>query len=239
MSFDPKAKEHKKQLYKVLRALADLDPSETVETLFDKGVGKTVARGIDYMNNVRKGDYSSTFAALIYRWLLEQHFPIAHQFAADIFPQTIAMRWRAILDERANKGQFTIAAVRHGMGLVQRASRIAGADVVLKLGQFFCLQLTSERTGYAVALQGLSNDWHAIEIGQDGGYVCQIKPGKNLVPRLDDGLIDPLSEDGAAGFYDFVLVHADSETIPVTIDDLVTWVNAHQCDIHQVTATFR
>ena len=239
MTFSPKNKEHKKQLYRVLRALADLESSETAETLFDKGVGRPVARGIDYMNNVRKGEYSSTFAALIYRWLLKNHFPIAHEFAPNIFPETVPMRWRAILDERAIIGQFKIAIIKHGMGVVQRASAGTGADVSLKLGQYFCLQLATDRKGYAVALQGINNDWHAIEIGQDGGYVAQIEPGENLMPRLANGLLDPLSENGAAGLYDFILFHAASQSIPVTIDDLVTWANASECDIHHVKADIR
>ncbi len=236
MTFNPKSKEHKKQLYKVLRALADLDPTKTAETLFDEGVGKPVARGIDYMNNVRKGEYNATFATLIYRWLLKNHYPVAHQFAPDIFPKTIEMRWRAILDERAINGQLKIATVRHGVGIVQRASAIAGADIALKLGQLFCLHLTTDQTGYAVALQGLNNDWHAIEIGQGGGYVCQIEPGENLIPWTPAGQLDPLAENEAAGMYEFILMQASAPEIPVAIDRLVTWVHSNECDIYIVSA---
>lgn len=206
MTFDPKNKSDKRQLYNVLRALSDLDPDKTPELLFDEGVGKPVARGIDYMNNVRKGEFSSTFAALIHRWLLKNHFSVAHQFAPDIFPETAEMRWRAILDERAIKGHLKIAPVKHGMGIVQRASAIASADLTLKLGQFFCLDLTSNRPGYVVAIQGLSDNWQAIRIGEDRGFVAQVDEGENLIPRTPAGQLDPLAENEASGVYEFALV---------------------------------
>lgn len=237
MPFDPKNRSHKKQLYKVLRTLSDLDPTTTPEMLFDAGVGRPVARGIDYMSNVRKGDYNSTFAALIHRWLLDNHFPAAHRFAPDIFPETPAMRWRAIFDERAMTGRLRIVPVRNGIGIVQRASALASADTAIKLGQQFCFELASDQSGYGVLLQGLADQWQAIGIGQDGGYVCQIEQGETLMPRLADGRLDPLVENDTAGLHEFVLIVGSTPDIPFTIDHLISWVHAHDCEIHRLRVT--
>lgn len=237
MSFDAKNRSHKKQLYKVLRSLSDLDPASTPEMLFDEGVGKPVARGIDYMNNVRKGDYSSTFAGLIHRWLLDNHFAVAHRFAPDIFPETPAMRWRAILDQHAITGRFRVVPVKHSMGVVQRASALAAAEATIKLGQFFCFELASDEPCYAVLLQGLADSWQTIGIGQDGGCVCRIDQGETLIPLLTDGRLDPLVENDAAGLHEFVLVVASTPDIPFAVDHLIPWVQAHDCDVHRVRVT--
>lgn len=238
MVFNPKDKEHKKQLYKVLRALADLNSAETVETLFDKGVGQPVARGIDYMNNVRKGDFNSTYAALIHSWLLTNHFPTAHKFAPKIFPETPEMRWRGILDHRARAGQLKILPVETEKGIVQRGSVVDSADVVLKLGQNFRLELTSEHCGFAIALQGLRNQWHEFPLVGEDVYAAQVKPGQNLFPLTSRGAPDTLVEHHDLGFHEFVAIESVEQDIPLSIDRLVTWVNTTASMIHRVSVRF-
>ena len=101
MSFDPKSKADKAQLYPVLRALSDLDPRKTPELLMDDALGTPVARGHDYVRNMRRGEIAATYATLIHQWLLEHHFALAHRLAPEIFPETAEQRWQAILDQRA------------------------------------------------------------------------------------------------------------------------------------------
>ncbi len=208
MTFDPKNTDHKKQLYTVLRAMADLDPNESVDTLFDKGVGTPVARGIDYMHNVRKGQFSSTFATLIHQWLEQHHFATAHRFAPDIFPQTPSRRWRDILHEQAIEGQLTIQMVPNRIGIVQRESQLEAAGTTIALGQRFCVQIDSEADRYAILLQGYGDDWQVIEIGPDMTPAAPIRSGINRLPLRPDRQIDPLAERSQSGVHDFVMVMA-------------------------------
>ena len=238
MTFDPKNREHKKQLYSALTEAAKLSGryfDDFLQIPFKDPWN--LAPG--YRRNLQRGEYSSIRAKVLYDFILKHHFQTGHEKAPGIIRETVGMRWRAILAERATKGQLKVTAIKHRIGVAQRASKIATADVSIKLGQYFCLGMTAKQPGYAVVLQGLNNNWHAIEIGQDGGYVCQIGAGENLMPRLDNGLLDPLSENEAAGLYDFVLVFSASQSPPVTIDDLIKWVNAYECDIHRVRVDFK
>lgn len=235
MVFNPKDKEHKKQLYKVLRALADLDPTETVETLFDKGVDQPVARGIDYMNNVRKGDFNSTYAALIHSWLCANHFPIAHKFAPKIFPETLEMRWRSILDQRGKACGIRIVRGENELGIVERhrLRKVEDLPTRLSLSEPFFFQLEAPFDGIAVALQGHQGAWYLIPLGPNEELLVKVEKGLNNLPLGDDGNAEPLSENNDTGKHQFAIVTFDGPQIEEieNLSDLVTRVEGADAEV--------
>ncbi|WJY21576.1 hypothetical protein QTA57_17915 [Fontisubflavum oceani] len=178
MSFDPKNKEHKAKLYPVLKALADLDPRKTPELIIDDAVGYPIARGTDYARNMRRGEINATFAKLTYDWLEMHHFDLAHRISPEIFPETVEQRWQRVLDERAVEGRLKLVLVPRTMGIVERESELRPVATTIRLGQRFCFELDCETEGYAIAIQGVRGQWHAITLGSKGDFGQAVKPGK-------------------------------------------------------------
>lgn len=234
MSFDPKKKADKAQLYPVLKALADLDPRKTPELVMDEAVGYAVARGQDYVRNMRRGEIATAYAALIHQWLTEHHFDLAHRLSPDIFPETPEQRWQAVLEERARSDHFRLVVVPKTMGIVERESQLKPADITLRLGERFCFELDSETEGHAVALQSVRGQWHNIPLGPEGGASAGVQAGQNLLPITPDGQLDPLAENHDEGLHEFVLITAPTADIPADIKSLVTWVFDHPCNLHRV-----
>ena len=238
MSFDPKNKADKAKLYPVMKALADLDPRKTPELLMDDAVGYPVARGQDYVRNMRRGEIAATYAALIHQWLLEYHFDLAHRLAPEIFPETPEHRWQAILDERAISGRLRLVLVPLTMGIVERESQLKPADTTIRLGERFCFELDSETEGYAIAFQAVRGQWHNIPLGANGETNARIRSGQNRLPKRSDGQIDPLTENHDEGMHEFVLITAPIDDIPTSIQSLNTWVGDRSNTLHRIMAQF-
>ena len=177
MTFDPKNKADKAQLYPVLKALADLDPRKTPELIMDDAVGYPIARGTDDTRNMRRGEINATFAKLTYAWLERHHFDLAHRISPEIFPQTVEQRWQATLDAGARTTGLRIVPAKTAFGIVQRGEDIANAETSLKLGQSFLLELTNPADGHATALQRSRNQWNPIvrdiQSGDHGRHVVK------------------------------------------------------------------
>ncbi|WP_416370038.1 hypothetical protein [Tritonibacter mobilis] len=238
MSFDPKSKADKAQLYPILRALSDLDPRKTPELLMDDAIGSPVARGHDYVRNMRRGEIAATYATLIHQWLLEHHFDLAHRLAPEIFPETPEQRWQAIVDERARSDRLQLVLVPLTMGIVERESQLRPVDTTIRLGERFCFELDSEAEGYVMALQGVRGQWHNIPIGPNGEVSAPIQSGQNRLPQKSDGKLDPLIEQYDEGAHTFVLIFSEAPDIPLNIAQLGAWVKASDCIVHSATVTF-
>jgi len=238
MAFDPTNRHHKKQLYPVLRALADINPKTTPELLIDEACGKPLARGKDYMNNVRKGDFAKSIAQLVHIWLRDNHFEIAHKTSPDIFDETPDMRWQKIVDERAIEGRLKIVPVKTEMGIARRARDVQSAKTTLKLGKEFCLELDSDEDGYVILLQCVRNKWHLIPLIDGKDNVLPISEGKSVLPQTSDVAPDPLVEIDDLGVHTFAIVASKQPTIPFATERLVGWVNGHVCQIHCTAVRF-
>lgn len=237
MSFDPKNKAHKAQLYRALVSAAEL-ANARFDDFLQIPFNPPWALAPNYRRNLQRGDYSAIRARALYEFLRDHHFTTAHREVPDIFPYTPAMRWREIVDQRASTDTLKLVRVTSGFGVVERQSRLVAADTTHKLGQTFCLELTSDVGGYAIALQGQRDAWHVIGIGPKCDAVTSIEIGANLLPRNEEGHPDPLSENRDAGLHDFVLITAEMPDIPTTIDRLVTWVNDTKCQLHRTSIRF-
>ncbi|MCE8006834.1 hypothetical protein [Aestuariivita sp.] len=234
MHFDPKNKEHKARLYRAVVAAAELT-NERFDDFLQTPFNPPWALAPNYRRNLQRGDYSAIRAQMLYEFLQDHHFAAAHREAPDIFSHSPALRWREILDQRASTNTFKLVLVKRAFGVVERQSRLSAADTTIKLGQEFCLELISDMEGYALALQGQRDTWHVIEIGPNGELVVPIQAGKVLLPYAQDRRPDPLSENRDVGLHDFVIVTSAVETIPVTVDWLITWVNDVPCQLHRAS----
>lgn len=193
MTFDLKNQEHKAQLYRAIVEAAELAnvPFDTfLQTPFDP----PWALAADYRRNLSSGTYLTARARVLYDFMLNQHFDVAHRTAPDIFPETPERRWRAIVEEQAITGQLKIAPMKVDLGIVQRADAINAAEGTIKLSQHFCFELISNHDGYAIALQGLRNSWHPIELGPNREHCIAITTGSNLFPIDANGQPHTISE---------------------------------------------
>lgn len=238
MSFDPKNKTDKAKLYPILKALADLDPRKTPELIMDDAVGHPVARGQDYVRNMRRGEIAATYAALIHQWLLEHHFDLAHRLAPEIFPETPEQRWQAIVNERAISGRFRLVLVPLTMGIVERESQLKPADTTIRLGERFCFELDSEIEGHAIAFQAVRGQWHNVPLGSNSEVSALIQSGQNRLPQKLDGKIDPLAENHDEGMHEFVLITATTGDIPTSIQSLNAWIAGNASTLHRLTVQF-
>ncbi len=238
MSFDPKNKTDKAKLYPVLKALADLDSRKTPELIMDDAVGYPVARGQDYVRNMRRGEIAATYATLIHQWLLEHHFDLAHRLAPEIFPETPEQRWQAIVNERAISDRFRLVLVPLTMGIVERESQLKPVDTTIRLGERFCFELESQTEGHAVLFQAVRGQWHTIALGPDGDVGTPIRSGQNHLPKMVDGRIDPLSENHDEGLHEFVMITAPTDDIPTNPQSLNTWIADRPNTLHRITVQF-
>lgn len=235
MSFDPKNKTHKASLYRALVAAAELT-NERFDEFLQTPFNPPWSLAENYRRNLQRGDYSAIRAKALYDFLLNHHFDVAHLEAPDIFLHTPAMRWRKMLDDRVALGTLKIVPMASRFGLVQRDSQSASVDITLKLGQRFCLELSSETDGYAIILQGLGDLWYPVTLDDNGTYETTLEAGITILPQYPDGAPDPLYEETHEGPHSFVVVTATTSGIPLTIDQLITWVCDHDAQLHRAIA---
>lgn len=239
MAFDPSTKADKAQLYQALKAIAKLSYDDTVDLVIDRAIGHAIPHGDNWQRNYRRGEYDATIAQIVHRWVEKHYFTVAHEVAADIFPNTPARQWRKILDKRTDDSRLNLVLVQSSLGVVQRESQFEAVKQVIKLGQRFCLELDSDIDGYAVALQGRGDQWNVIPLGLDGKQaVGAIKFGINRLPQLPNGQLDPIWEDSDEGITDFVVISAKADKIPLEIERQIKWVFDYDCAIYRSTIRF-
>lgn len=237
MTFDPKNKQHKAQLYNALVAAAELANApfdQFMQTPFDPPWNL----GPNYRRNMQRGDYAALRAKVLYDFLLEHHFAAAHLEAPEIFPETPEMHWQAIVNEQAITGKLQIVLPSKDMGIVQRSSAATSADVTIKLGQPFYFELEVDEPGYAIAMQGVRKSWHAIELGDDGEFAVQLSPGTNAFPQSASGQPDPIEESHDLGLQEFVVVVAQGKGLPVSLRGLLKVWPDRDWVVHRIRVRF-
>jgi len=76
MTFDPTSKDDKKQLYKVLKAVARLNYGDTIDLVIDRAIGQPIPHGPTWQRNYRRGEYDSVIAQITHRWVEKHHFTL-------------------------------------------------------------------------------------------------------------------------------------------------------------------
>lgn len=237
MTFDPKNTVHKTKLYRAIVAAAELS-NQRFDDFLQIPFSPPWSLAANYRRNMQRGNYSATRAKVLHDFLRDHHFAVAHKTASDIFPETVEMQWRRVLDEKAIGSKLTIKLVPSGFGVLERRSRLITAEYTLKLGQEFVFELDSEHAGHATILQGIRGQWLPLDVGHDGSTVVPVVLGANIFPCLKDGESDPIRESHDAGMHEFICIVSTIPGIPTEIEQLVTWVGEKECGLHRVSVRF-
>lgn len=215
MAFDPKSISHRKQLYLILKALADQDPHKGPLDVLDEAMGHPLSRGTDYLSNMRKGQYAASIAARLHWWITEHHADSGRTFAADLFPEAQSSTWDAFLERHAIRGKLRLVKFKpSSLGLVERARQTSKPDDTIKLGEKFCFQLECDNDKYVRAYQVYKGEWHPIPLGANRAMEITITAQQQILPVLADGTPDPLVEQHDLGPHQFVVLASQSGDFP-------------------------
>lgn len=227
-----------KDLYKAVRGVADLN-GMTVVLLIDAALNGLSAVGTDYASNFRRGNIAAAKAVLIHRWLEENHFNLAKTFAPHLFQMNPVRAWDRFLETRRVDSGLRIVPMNAEFGIAQRAANVRDVCDVLRFGEEYCLELTSDRSGQAIAFQGYRGEWHPLALGNaDGRWRIPIAAGIQLLPRDHKGQPIPLVEYDDAGSHSFVIVTSPNKDLPLDQTSLASRFEDDALRVFQIDVRF-
>lgn len=203
-----------KDLYLAVSGVADAI-DVTILELIDTAFAGLPAVGTDYASNFRRGNVSAAKAMLMHRWLEENHLELAKTFAPELFQSNPKRAWDRFLDSRSVDGGLRIVQMKNELGIVQRADKVRAVSKALRFGDEFCLELTSDRLGYAIAFQGYRGKYYPLVLGgSEKRLRITITDGVHLLPRDLKGQPNPLVEMDDAGDHRFVVITSPDKNLP-------------------------
>jgi hypothetical protein len=227
-----------KDLYKAVSGVADLN-GVTIVRLIDEAFKGLPAVGTDYESNFRRGNISAAKALLMHRWLEDNHFDLAKRFAPELFQMNPARAWDRFLERRRMDGGLRIVRMKTEFGIVQRAAKAREASEALRFGEEFCLELTSDRTGQAVAFQGYRGKWYPLALGNDDGrWRVPVTNDVQLLPRDHKGQPIPLIERDDAGEHSFVVITSPDKDLPLDQPSLASRFEDETLKVFQIDIRF-
>ncbi|UWR57093.1 hypothetical protein [Phaeobacter inhibens] len=238
MSFDAKNPLHRKQLFPVLRALADLSVDKSPLEFLNDATSGPVTRGTDYLSNVRKGNFAESIAKQLYLWLEENHFELAHKISAEIFPIPPAVQWGRIVKANASRGQLAVVTHQSGFGALARASKAQRAEASIKLNEYFHFEMEVAAAGYLTLFQHVGSEWAPLELNGDDDLFLALSVGLNRFPVLTGGQIDPICEQRDLGPQEFVAVVSKVNDVPLTPRQLLNWYPQSGSTLYSLTIDF-
>ncbi|MCV6621853.1 MAG: hypothetical protein OIF51_08905 [Cellvibrionaceae bacterium] len=221
------SEDERKQLYVATRAVADA-ADISVEEIMDAALGRKVLMGTDYMSTFRRGKIRRSYSKLIFQWISANHLSIASNIAPQLFRLSDFDLLNKMVSERANRDRIGIARFERSMGLVARKRDKPIAEETLCLGEDFCFHLDSKAAGFAVALQGVRNEWHLMPLGNNETPYFQVVCGSQFLPLDERARPERLVENEDRGLHQFVLAVVDHpENIPTHATDIDRLSSAH------------
>ncbi|ABG31462.1 hypothetical protein CEP88_19000 [Roseobacter denitrificans] len=203
-----------KNLFKAVSGVADLN-SITIAELIDQAFLGLPKVGTDYDSNFRRGNVSAAKAMLMHRWLEENHFELAKTFAPELFQMNPKRAWNRFLDSRSVDGGLRIVQMKNEFGIAQRADKMRKVSKALRFGDAFCLELTSDRFGHAIAFQGYRGKYYPLALsGDERRLRIAITDGVQLLLRDLKGQPNPLVEMDDAGDHRFVVITSPDKNLP-------------------------
>lgn len=196
-----------KSLYRVFRHVADLS-GRHAEDLLDDALGSPKARRGSDIENFRKGVIGRPRAQAIHAWLMGNHFKTGQQLAPRLFQSNPETDWELFLKRHsARDGMLEVVPVKSERGLTERAGNQAENVQTLRLGQNFCLRLTSPIKGVAVAFEQYQREWHPLPLVADQRKVrTLIDVGQQWLPKDATGEPIALIERNDAGAHRYVVI---------------------------------
>ncbi|WP_339948493.1 hypothetical protein [uncultured Albimonas sp.] len=211
-----------RSLYRVFRQVADLS-GRHAEDLMDDALGSPRARSASDMNNFSKGRIARTRVRAIHTWLIGNHFETGQQLAPQLFQSNPETDWELFLKRHASaEGKLEVVPLKSERGLTERAGNQAENVQTLRLGQSFCLRLTSPIKGVAVAFECYQRKWYPIPLGADQRKVrTSIGVGQQWLPKEANGDPIALVEHNDAGVHRYVVVMSEDAALPADRQSLV------------------
>ncbi len=230
--------ERAKQLYTVIRQVAG-NAGEKVEVYALIALGPNANVESHYVSNMRRGRISAERAATVHAFLEAHHFKDAQRIAPELFQMTPGRAWDRFLEHRRVDGGLRIVRMKREFGIVQRAAKARAMSEILQFGEEFCLELTSDWPGHAVAFQGYRENWHPVALGSDEGrWRIPITEGVQLLPRDQRGQPIPLVEYDDAGNHSFVVITSPVRDLPTDQPSLALRFEDERLQVFRIDVRF-
>ena len=206
-------KEERKAISKVLSAVKAAR-GMSFEKIYAAAVGSMAGYGLEDWNNLQKGILAQSKAAMLYRWIVENHLPLACQIAPEVFDPSLLPRWTDFVRTNAIYGCLSHRVVG-GLGLTQRSSRQPIAETPIKVTDSFYFELESNLDGMALTLEQADGRVYPFSLHDDQVSVtAPVKAGKQVLPR-QPGTNEPdlLSDPDTKGLRCYFVLIAAPEII--------------------------
>ena len=226
------------RLYRAVSGVADAQRI-TIRQVIDQAFKGLPEVGTDYESNFRRGNTSVEKAQLVHQWLELNHFDLAKIFAPELFQMNPARAWDRFLKKRRVDSGLRIVRMQNEYGIAQRAANVGDVSDVLQFGQEYCLELTSDRSGHAIAFQGYRGKWYPLALGNDDGRLrVPIVDDVQLLPRDHKGQPIPLVELDDAGDHSFVVITAPDRDLPLDQPSLASRSEDEALKVFQTNVRF-
>lgn len=222
MEWTASSREERKELYQVVQAIRS-STGLSFDDIYKAAHGKAYARSIHDEANFRKGTIGHKKAAIIRRWVLDNHLALASQIAPEIFDPSLLTRWRDFLRKYARYDAFSISPLSE-LNLVGRSSDNPVSSQTIRLGENFVFQLQTAIAGDGLAFENVEGKAYPVSLHPDKvSPVTPVAIGKNILPTLSDGATpDPLSDTSHSGLHTFVILVAPQGLLSQMTSGLVS-----------------
>lgn len=235
MNFDATNVSHKKRLYAVLKALADVHPNKGPLDFLDESLGRPLSRGTDYLSNVRKGRFATSIAQQLYQWLQVNHFDLGRSLEPDWFSASYLSAWDRYVEDHGTHGALQIKRfVKDELNLIRKVRDRQNSDAELKLDEEFCFFLRTEFNVRAIMFERYQGEWHVIPLGENGTAIFKLLCNEPHFPTDGFGAIERLAEGSDLGLHRFALAVAENATdLPTTpdADAIKQGISLHYLDV--------
>ncbi|SFA88989.1 hypothetical protein SAMN05421688_1509 [Poseidonocella pacifica] len=227
-----------KRLYTVAREIASIT-GQHIEAIILAAIGPKVVLGTGYADNFRAGKISATRAQLIHKWIIDHHFERAHAKDKELFALSPLVAFERFIDHRKQPGGLQIVKVRVEFGIGKRVRDAPQNVTRLRMGQAYCLELTSDRPGFAIGFERYGKVWHPLALGEsEEHFRIPVGEGVSLLPRDAKGKPAPLYEVDDSGEHRFVIVTSPDKRMATNIGELARRYEDKTLNVYEAHVLF-
>ncbi|WP_208354409.1 hypothetical protein [Pseudaestuariivita rosea] len=213
--------EQRAALYQVCKAIVAANPFSWDE-LFGETLARQAGTNTHLRDNFRRGTISCAHSAVIAAWIAREHSATAQDIAPDLFPSDLSNAWEALTSESAIYGQLKIRLLKQSRGIVQSAAKTPVTAKPIRLGQHFCFDLTTGRSGQVMALQCVKTDWYPLPLDMQSNQLAVHRDaGQHLLPLDDGNRPHPIADYVHDGLHRFVFIIGPKDLIDALTEMLV------------------
>ncbi len=206
--------EQRAALYQVCKAIVAANPLSW-DDLFGETLSRQAGTNTHLRDNFRRGTISCAHSAVIAAWIAREHSETAQDIAPDLFPTNASDDWETLITDKAIYGQLKIRLLKQSRGIVQSAVSHPVASKPIRLGQHFCFDLTTGRSGHVMALQCVKTDWYPLPLDmQSNQLTVRRDAGQHFLPWDDaNNGPHPITDYVHDGLHRFVFIIGPKDLI--------------------------